>query len=156
MKTTEPGYMNANRQQVVCRTDQPGTDHLQYVYILRCTECGFVYGANGSDIHLRKCPSHGDGKPGLHVPGRVKWYVGFAFSRAMELLSQIKEPKFHRYVHLIERDGLQPVPADDGLHNVHGVEGFHAGLGQVSIFWPALESGRMVACSHPVVALDDY
>lgn len=25
-------------------------------YRVECLKCGHVYGANGSDIHLRKCP----------------------------------------------------------------------------------------------------
>ena len=64
-RTTEPGYKNDNRQVVLRRTDYPGTDHNQYVYVLHCEECDNEYGANGSDIHQRKCPSCQGGKPGL-------------------------------------------------------------------------------------------
>lgn len=63
--STVEGYMNGKGQQVVRRTDRPGTDHLQVVYVLRCTECGHIYGANGSDIHLRRCPECQAGRPGL-------------------------------------------------------------------------------------------
>lgn len=63
--STVEGFMNGNGQQVVRRTDRPGTDHLQVVYVLRCTACGHIYGANGSDIHLRRCPECQDGRPGL-------------------------------------------------------------------------------------------
>jgi hypothetical protein len=38
---------------------------MQSVYVLRCSHCGHLYGANGSDIHLRKCPMHQGGAPGL-------------------------------------------------------------------------------------------
>jgi hypothetical protein len=65
--TTEPGYRNRNGQVVVRGTDLPGTDHFQYVYVLRCGGCGHEYGANGSDIHLRKCPNCQGGAPGLPV-----------------------------------------------------------------------------------------
>ena len=63
--STVEGFTNPNGQQVVQRTDRPGTDHLQVVYVLRCSECGRRYGANGSDIHLRRCPGCQGGRPGL-------------------------------------------------------------------------------------------
>ena len=55
--TTIPGYENKNGQVVIEHTDRRGTDHLQYVYVLQCKICGRKYGANGSDIWQRKCPS---------------------------------------------------------------------------------------------------
>jgi hypothetical protein len=63
--TTDPGYGNPNGQIVVRDTGKPGTDHYQRVYELRCKHCGHVYGANGADIHERKCPKHQGGMPGL-------------------------------------------------------------------------------------------
>jgi hypothetical protein len=63
--TTSIGYLNKHNQQVIKRTDLPGTDHGQRIYILRCLVCHHEYGANGSDIFQRKCPSHGGGAPGL-------------------------------------------------------------------------------------------
>lgn len=63
--TTKPGYVNRNGQAVLKDTGLPGTDHLQRIYILRCSSCEAEYGANGSDIHARRCPSCGNGKPGL-------------------------------------------------------------------------------------------
>ena len=60
-----PGYSNRNRQTVVRATDLPGNDHLQRIYVLRCGACEREYGANGSDIHLRKCPACQGGAPGL-------------------------------------------------------------------------------------------
>ena len=65
VKTTDAGYLNPNGQTVVRRTDLRGTDHRQYIYVLRCTNCRFEYGANGSDIHDRKCPRCQGGAPGL-------------------------------------------------------------------------------------------
>lgn len=64
-KTTTPGFRNRNDQTVIRGTDIPGTDHNQYVYELKCGRCGLHYGANGSDIHLRRCPGCDGGAPGL-------------------------------------------------------------------------------------------
>jgi hypothetical protein len=63
--TTQVGYINRNGQEVVRPTGKPGTDHGQYVYVLRCRTCGHEYGANGSDIFLRRCPNHDGGAAGL-------------------------------------------------------------------------------------------
>lgn len=64
-KTTKPGYVNKNGQEVLTATDLPGNDYDQVVYILRCGSCGHRYGANGSDIWQRKCPACGGGAAGL-------------------------------------------------------------------------------------------
>jgi hypothetical protein len=65
MGTTSVGFTNRNGQVVVRNTGQPGTDHSQYIYQVACSKCGHTYGANGSDIHERKCPACQDGQPGL-------------------------------------------------------------------------------------------
>ena len=62
--STQIGYVNRNQQEVIRGTGIPGTDHGQYVYVLRCRACGHEYGANGSDIWLRRCPAHDRGAPG--------------------------------------------------------------------------------------------
>ncbi|TFI56451.1 hypothetical protein E2493_20150 [Sphingomonas parva] len=59
------GYVNRNRQEVLRATGQPGNDHNQTIYVLRCGECGHEYGANGSDIFQRRCPEHDGGAAGL-------------------------------------------------------------------------------------------
>jgi hypothetical protein len=64
-ETTKIGYVNRNGQVVIRNTGKPGTDHNQKIYQLGCSECGNVYGSNGSDIFERKCPAHDDGEPGL-------------------------------------------------------------------------------------------
>ena len=64
-KTTQPGYVNRNNQQVVRRTAIPGNDRHQTVYELRCLDCEHSYGANGSDIFQRRCPSCDKGAAGL-------------------------------------------------------------------------------------------
>lgn len=65
--STIPGFVNRNHQEVLRKTDRPGTDHNQVVYEVRCLVCGHDYGANGSDLHLRRCPECQQGKSGLHV-----------------------------------------------------------------------------------------
>ena len=55
-KTTRIGYVNPNQQKCCGHRGIKGNDHLQYAYRMECLLCGNVYGANGSDIHLRKCP----------------------------------------------------------------------------------------------------
>ena len=63
--TTDSGYENPNGQVVVRNTGERGMDFGQYVYELRCKHCGDAYGANGSDIHERKCPKCQGGRPGI-------------------------------------------------------------------------------------------
>lgn len=63
--TTKLGYLNKNEQKVVRKTHERGTDHNQWVYVLACGKCGQQYGANGSDIWLRRCPACQGGAPSL-------------------------------------------------------------------------------------------
>jgi len=72
MNTTAPGYKNRNRQVVIRKTEQKGTDHNQYVHVLECRnpeqpKCRHRYGANGSDIFQRKCPECQGGENGLTI-----------------------------------------------------------------------------------------
>jgi hypothetical protein len=64
-KTTHPGHENRNGQVVIRNTGLPGNDHVQTTYELKCSHCGQVYGANGSDIFQRKCPNCQGGAVGL-------------------------------------------------------------------------------------------
>jgi ribosomal protein L37E len=66
-RTTRPGFVNRNEQKVLRKTDLPGNDHNQLVYILRCRRSGERYGANGSDIFQRRCSACGAGRPGLPI-----------------------------------------------------------------------------------------
>ena len=67
--TTVPGYVNGNQQRNLRKTNPPlpGNDHMQVTYVLECLKCGNAYGANGSDIWLRKCPKCQGGMPGLPI-----------------------------------------------------------------------------------------
>lgn len=76
--TRQLGDINVNDQILIVRTDRPGTDHLQYVWVLVCARrlesgnlCGYRYGANGSDFHHRKCPQCQSGAAGLNIDGLV-------------------------------------------------------------------------------------
>ena len=64
-KTTEIGYINENKQENCGHRNLPGTDHNQLSYKIKCLLCGHIYGANGSDIFQRKCPSCQDGAEGI-------------------------------------------------------------------------------------------
>lgn len=64
-RTTEVGFTNRNGQTVIRKTDLPGNDHNQIIYVLRCGHCAHEYGANGSDIFQRRCPEHDGGQRGL-------------------------------------------------------------------------------------------
>lgn len=63
--STRVGFTNANNQTVLRPTGLPGTDHGQSIYVLQCGPCSEEYGANGSEIWLRKCPKCQGGRPGL-------------------------------------------------------------------------------------------
>ncbi len=63
--TTEPGFLNPNRQVVERATGAPSTAREgQNVYALRCRDCGHTYGCNGLDIKERRCPACQGGVPG--------------------------------------------------------------------------------------------
>jgi len=59
------GYVNPNGQNCCGHRGVAGTDHGQLAYKVECTVCGYVYGANGSDMHERRCPMHDGGAPGI-------------------------------------------------------------------------------------------
>ena len=55
--TTQNGYENRKGQTVIRATGKAGNDYEQKIYVLKCKYCSLEYGANGSDIHLRRCPN---------------------------------------------------------------------------------------------------
>lgn len=65
--TTEIGFVNRNNQKNHGTRGVIGTDHGQVSYKLECLnkKCGYVYGANGTDIFQRKCPKCQLGKDGV-------------------------------------------------------------------------------------------
>ncbi len=93
--TTEIGFVNANGQKVVRRTEDPGNAPNQWAYEVECQHCGHRYGVNGADIHDRKCPKHQDGKPGLplehsSLPSLAPWTVADAKARLSEVLEKAR------------------------------------------------------------------
>lgn len=63
MKTTEKGYVNRNNQMNMGKTEEPGTDNMQWFYNMHCLNCGYSYKANGTDIFQRKCSKCQGGRP---------------------------------------------------------------------------------------------
>jgi len=59
------GVVNPHGQICTGHRGRPGTDQLQLAYRAECGFCGNVYGANGSDLHERRCPLCQGGAPGL-------------------------------------------------------------------------------------------
>ncbi len=63
--TTQIGYINCNHQENHGTRGRPGNDHNQDAFRLECLDCGHCYGANGTDIHHRKCPQCQGGATGI-------------------------------------------------------------------------------------------
>jgi hypothetical protein len=67
--TTIPGFVNRNKQKVIEATGLASSTHPnQRIYHMKCEKCGLEYGANGADIHLRRCPNHDNGTKGEPLP----------------------------------------------------------------------------------------
>lgn len=57
-RTTVPGFVNQNGQKTVARTGFPSASFAgQIIYKMGCERCRAEYGANGCDIHSRRCPA---------------------------------------------------------------------------------------------------
>jgi hypothetical protein len=63
--TVQIGAVNRHGQICTGHRGIPGTDHMQLAYRTECGWCGHVYGANGSDMHERRCPICQQGAPGI-------------------------------------------------------------------------------------------
>ena len=60
-----PGDLNSRQQLVIGNTQLRSTTRdNQRVWEIECQHCKFRYGANGCDLHERKCPNCQGGKPG--------------------------------------------------------------------------------------------
>lgn len=62
MGSTDMGYVNTNRQKNMGLTEKQAARPYAKIYQMLCTDCGHRYYANGSDIHLKKCPKCQGGK----------------------------------------------------------------------------------------------
>ena len=54
--TVKKGYENRNRQKCHGHRGRPGIAIAQNAYKMECLVCGYIYGANGFDVHRRQCP----------------------------------------------------------------------------------------------------
>jgi len=63
--SVQVGTVNGHGQRCCGHRGVPGTDHNQRAFKVECTLCGYVYGANGSDVHERRCPECQAGAPGI-------------------------------------------------------------------------------------------
>lgn len=59
------GTINPNGQRCLGHQGVKGTDHGQKAYGVHCTKCHHEYGANGTDMHERRCPACQGGAPGI-------------------------------------------------------------------------------------------
>ncbi len=69
-RTTQRDFVNHHGQRCCGHRGVEGTDFGQRAYKMHCEnrenpECGHIYGANGSDVFERKCPSCQGGRPGI-------------------------------------------------------------------------------------------
>lgn len=65
--TVTIGFTNRRNQTVMRKTGRAGNNYRQTVYVLKCNDCGYEYGSNGSEIFRRRCPRHDGGKPGPEI-----------------------------------------------------------------------------------------
>lgn len=56
---SEVGYITQHRKQRILEKSKEKSNSHSFatVWVLECTHCNNVYGANSCDVHLRKCPS---------------------------------------------------------------------------------------------------
>ena len=62
---TQIGCVNDNMQKNHGTRGFRGNHDWAKSYKLECLDCGHIYGANGCDIHLRKCPECQGAKKGI-------------------------------------------------------------------------------------------
>ena len=54
-KTTQIGYVNKHRQVCLGTCGEAGNHSHAKAYKMHCSDCGYVYYANGCDVWERKC-----------------------------------------------------------------------------------------------------
>lgn len=102
--TTDVGYLNRNNQRNMGRTQAEGTDHMQYLYTMRCENCDHEYFANGTDIFQKKCPQCQGGANTVCLDvtekeeKRIMGYHGFSFAGG-EILTEIGATWFVSYAY---------------------------------------------------------
>ena len=63
--TVQIGFKNDNNQKCHGHRGKPGNLPGQLAYKIECLCCGCIYGANGCDVHERRCPSCQCGADGI-------------------------------------------------------------------------------------------
>lgn len=71
-ETVKIGFVNSHGQRCCGHCGIEGTDHGQHAYKTECTRCGYVYGANGTDMYERLCPECQGGAPGIRYWRRIE------------------------------------------------------------------------------------
>jgi hypothetical protein len=66
-ESVQIGSVNPNAHRRRGHRAIKGTDHGQYAYKVECLHCAYVYGANGSDVHLRNCPKCQNSRRGFRA-----------------------------------------------------------------------------------------
>ena len=70
----QPGDVNKNKQELINKTQhENGNNPHAKIWIVQCTLCNFVYGINGFDFHIRKCPDCQNGRKGEPIEGWENW-----------------------------------------------------------------------------------
>ena len=64
-ETTQIGYVNPNNQKCLGTRGTMGSTRYARSYKMECLHCHHKYGANGGDVHERKCPECQNGVPGI-------------------------------------------------------------------------------------------
>jgi hypothetical protein len=65
--TTQVGYRNAYGQELTRKTSKAGVPPFQRIFAMKCGACGHEYGANGSEVHSRRCPACQGGPAGVAI-----------------------------------------------------------------------------------------
>jgi 5-methylcytosine-specific restriction protein A len=108
--STHIGFTNANAQLVLGPTGRAGTDHGQKIYVLKCQRCAHEYGANGSDIALRRCPACGGGVDGFNVTAADVIEIALARAKAS------RNPAWTRDELILALDVYFELPSPDQHH----------------------------------------
>jgi len=59
------GDSNTKGQRLVAKSDNRSTSHRwAKIWTMQCDACGFTYGSNSCDAHIRKCPGCQEGATG--------------------------------------------------------------------------------------------
>lgn len=165
----KPGDINRNGQQLLRLTNAQGTDKNSRIWILKCSRCSHLYGANSTDAFERRCPSCQKGAVGVPFPVErdgEKWTQEdhiLAFNLYNDIpfgTIHIRNPRLHELAALLGRSvnsvslKLANIARLDPVHQARGVKGMQHGAKGEAAVWQefkrdpegfALESERLLA-----------